>query len=188
MFNIWVVEVKLIQKYVFGRSWLNTSVFEKHFILYSCILFIKYYALRSFCIKMLYFSKKLIFPDFRSIEPIARPIKIAIKIFGLNLPNSIGIRSIETKNFQFLSIWPNFFHASFMFRIYMHCIVFCIHLAVLRLYLSLFSHITCIHFAKLDTQLDLKIDWLIFESFVHSSMCYFYVWTVENYFLKRYDG
>ena len=43
----------------------------------------------------------------------------------------------------------------------MHCIVFCIYLVVLQSYLSLFSHIPCIHFAKLDTQLDLKIDWLI---------------------------
>ena len=61
----------------------------------------------------------------------------------------------------FSKIW--FFHASFMFRIHMHCIVFCIHLVVLQSYLSLFSHITCIHFATLGTQLDQKIDWLIFE-------------------------
>ena len=40
----------------------------------------------------------------------------------------------------------------------MHC--FCIHLAVLQSYLSLFSHITCIHFATLGTQLDQK-NWLI---------------------------
>ena len=66
-------------KFIFGRSGLNSWVFEKLFILYSCILFIKYYALGSFCIKMLYFSKNLIFPDFRSIELVARSIKIAIK-------------------------------------------------------------------------------------------------------------
>ena len=80
-----------------------------------CILFMKYCALRSFCIKLLCFSK----------------------------------------------IW--FFHASFMFRIHMYCIdFFCIHRAVLQSYLSLFSHITCIHFAILGTKLDLKIDWLSF--------------------------
>ena len=33
-----------------------------------------------------------------------------------------------------------------------------IHLTILQSYLSLFSHITCIHFAKLGTQLDLKIN------------------------------
>ena len=72
--------------------------------------------------------------------------------------------------------------ASFMFRIHMHCIVFCIHLAVLQTYLSLFSHIPCIHFAKLGTQLDLKIDWLIFESFVHFSICYFLCENCKKYF------
>ena len=134
-------EDKLIENLDVGRFGLNSSFLKKLLISYSCISFMKYCALRSFCIKLLCFSK----------------------------------------------IW--FFHASFMFRIHMYCIdLFCIHLAVLQSYLSLFSHIACIHFTKMGTQLDLKIDWLIFESFVHSSICYFYVWIVENYFLKRYDG
>ena len=42
---------------VFGRSGLNSRVFEKLFISYSYILFIKHCALRSFCIKMLCFLK-----------------------------------------------------------------------------------------------------------------------------------
>ena len=66
----------------FGKTRFKTSVFEKHFISYSCILFIKYYALRSFCIKLLCFScfsKKLVFPEFRSTEPVSRLIEIAIK-------------------------------------------------------------------------------------------------------------
>ena len=53
----WVFEDKLVEKLVFGRSGLNSSVFEKLFISYSCISFIKQCSLRSFCIKMLYFSK-----------------------------------------------------------------------------------------------------------------------------------
>ena len=73
-----------------------------------------------------------------------------------------ALRSFYIKLFCFSKSW--FFHASFMFRIHMYCIdFFCIHLVVLRSYLSLFSHITCIHFATLGTQLDQKIDWLIFE-------------------------
>ena len=123
------------------------------------------------------FQKKLIFPDFQSIEPVFRSIEIVIKIFYLSLPDSIDVQSIldqsQLKNFQFLCFWPKFFHASFVFRIHMHCIFSYIHLAVLQSYLSLFSHIPCIHFAKLGTQLDLKIDWLIFESSVHFSICYF---------------
>ena len=159
----------MIENFVFGRFELNSSVFEKLLISYSCISFMKYCALRSFCIKLLYFFFKLIFPDFRLIDSISRPI--------------------ETEKFSvFKFLTKKNFHASFMFRIHMQCIVFCIHLAVLQSYLSLFLHITYIHFAKLGTQLNLKIDWLIFESFIHSSICYFYVWIAGNIFLKRYDG
>ena len=57
-------ENKLIENLVFGRSGLNSRVFEKLFISYSCILFIKYYTLRSFCIKLLYFSKNCVFHIF----------------------------------------------------------------------------------------------------------------------------
>ena len=70
MFNVWVVEDKLIQKNFFGRSGLNTSVFEKYFISYSCILFIKYYALRSFCIKLLCFLKIWVFQIFNQSSVI----------------------------------------------------------------------------------------------------------------------
>ena len=54
--------------------------FENHFISCSCILFIKYYALRSFCKKIALFFKKLVFPEFRLIKLVSRPIEIAIKV------------------------------------------------------------------------------------------------------------
>ena len=54
----WLIfEDKLIEKLVFGRFELNSSVFEKLLISYSCISFIKQCALKSLCIKMLCFSK-----------------------------------------------------------------------------------------------------------------------------------
>ena len=93
---------KKCEKLVFGRSGQNTSVFEKHFISYSCILFIKYYTLRSLCIKLLCFSYfQSIECDFQSIEKF--------QIFQVQLLlNQIGIRSMlnrsKLKNFQFLSI------------------------------------------------------------------------------------
>ena len=135
MFNVWVVEDKLIQKCVFGRSGLNTSVFEKHFISYSCILFIKYYVLRSFCLKLLCFSKFWFF--FRSsIDRVWFSINRKILDFSSLAPAwldwySIDVQLIETENFQFLSFWPIYFFSSSMFMIHMHCIIFCIHLAVL---------------------------------------------------------
>ena len=107
-------EDKLIENLDFGRSRLNSSVFEKLLISYSCISFMKYYALRSFLHKIALFFKNLFFLDFRSIEPVFRSIKIVIKIFGLSLLDSIDVRSIldwsQLKNFQFLCFWPkNFF-------------------------------------------------------------------------------
>ena len=70
----------MIENLDFGRSGLNSRVFEKLFISYLCILFIIQCVLRSFCIKMLCFFKKLIFPNFQSIEPVSWSIEIAIKI------------------------------------------------------------------------------------------------------------
>ena len=64
VFYVWVFEDKLIQKCVFWRFGLNLSVFEKILISYSCISFMKQCALRSFCIKMLCFSKIYFFQTF----------------------------------------------------------------------------------------------------------------------------
>ena len=92
---------KLIENLIFGRSGFNTTVFEKYFISYSCILFITYYVLRSFCIKLLCFSKICFFQEFRSIEPVSWLIEIVIKKIVLNLPGSIGSGSIEC-NFRLI--------------------------------------------------------------------------------------
>ena len=46
-----------IENLNFGKTRFKTCVFEKHFISNSCMWFIKFYALRSFCIKLLCFSK-----------------------------------------------------------------------------------------------------------------------------------
>ena len=84
-----------------GKLGSKLVFFEKHFISYSCILFIKFNALRIFC-------KNLFFPEFRSIEPIFRSIKIVIKNFGYPFSVSIDARLIldQSKNFQ--SIKPKF--------------------------------------------------------------------------------
>ena len=71
---------KKIENLVFGRSGLNSCVFEKLLNSYSCISFMKYVGLSGFCIKFSLFFKTVTFPYFRSIEVIAWPIEIAIKI------------------------------------------------------------------------------------------------------------
>ena len=72
-----------------GKTGFKTCVFEKHFISYSCILFIKFNTLRSFCRKFAMFFKNVFFPEFRSMEAIFQSIDIAIK--NLSEPLSVSI-------------------------------------------------------------------------------------------------
>ena len=135
MFNVWVIEDKLIQKCIFGRFGLNISVFEKHFISYLCTLFIKYYAWRSFYRKLLYFSKIWFFQIFDRSSVIFDQLKNSRFFKSSFCLTWLVFDQCSTnwnwKFFSFLSIWSVFFFLSFMFRIHMHCIVFYIHLAVL---------------------------------------------------------
>ena len=108
--------------------------------------------------------------------------KISRKFLWLIL-NSFWL--VETGKFSIFRFMTNpFFHASFVFGFtcialfYLSILHFCNHI-----FHSLVSHTTCIDFAKLGTQLYLKIDWLIFEPSVHFNICYFFfdVWTAENW-------
>ena len=71
----------MIENLIFGRSGSNKSVFEKHFILYSCIIFIKYYALRSFYIKLLCFSKIWFFQTFDRLNQFLDRSKLQLKFW-----------------------------------------------------------------------------------------------------------
>ena len=94
-----------------------------------------------FALKSLFF-KNLIFPNFRLIESVARPI--------------------ETEKFSVFKFLTKFF---FMHHLCLGftCIAF-FSVSILQFcsHISHCFHTTCRHFAKLGTQLDLKIDWLIF--------------------------
>ena len=64
---------------ILGKLGLKLVFLKKHFISYSCILFIKFNALRSFCTKFAMFFKNVFFPEFQLIEAIFQSIEIAIK-------------------------------------------------------------------------------------------------------------
>ena len=72
---------------ILGKPGLKLVFLKKHFILYSCILFIKFNTLRSFCKNLLCFSKMCVcvcvcfffFFFFFSIEAVFWSIEIAIK-------------------------------------------------------------------------------------------------------------
>ena len=88
--------------------------FEKHFILYSCILFIKYYALRSFCIKLLCFSKNWFFQNFDQSNLFLDRSKLRLKVLAwLCVFRSIKpiFQSIESRIESFLK--PLFSHMFF---------------------------------------------------------------------------
>ena len=97
-----IFEDNLIENLVFGRSRLNSRIFEKLFISYSCISFIKQCALRSFYIKMFVFQKATI--SRFSIDWTCCSIdRKCDKYFGYNMHGSIGARSIEP-NFRLIEI------------------------------------------------------------------------------------
>ena len=101
-------EAKLSENFVFWRSGLKSRVFEKLFISYSCILFIKHCALKTLCTKMLCFSKIWFFQIFNRSNLLLNRLKLRLKIwFESTLLDhcSIDAGSIE---YVFQSIEPIF--------------------------------------------------------------------------------
>ena len=94
VFNDWDLRSNWLKNlFLEDLGWIQVF-FEKLLISYSCILFIIQCALRSFDIKMLCFFKKKKKTDFSK--------------FLIDRTCFLTDRNCN-KNFQFLSIWPNFF-------------------------------------------------------------------------------
>ena len=115
-------EDKLIGNLDFGRSWLNSSVFEKLFISYSCIFYIKQCDLRSFCIKMLCFSKIWFFQTFDRSNLFFDQSKLRLKFLVWVCLTRLMFTTEKFSVSMFLI--KKKFHTSFVFRIHMHCIFF----------------------------------------------------------------
>ena len=165
-------------------GWIQ--VFLKNFSSHTHAFFIKQCALRSFCIKMLCFSKIWFFQTF---DQSKLRLKFLIWVY---LTRLMFDRFSIDRNWKFFSfyVFDQIFFSMHHLCLGFTCIAlfFVSILQVLESYLYLFSHIPCIYFVKLGTQLDLKIDWLIFESFVYFSICYFLCVNCRKFFLKRYEG
>ena len=70
IFWVWEFKGRMFENLNFGKTGFQTCVLEKHFIPYSCILFIIFNALRSFVFQIPgYFFLKYCFSRF-SIDPI----------------------------------------------------------------------------------------------------------------------
>ena len=90
----WEFKRRMFENLKFGKTGFKTCVLEKHFITYSCILFLIFNALRIFSKNQVIFSKILVFlfffSKFRSIQSVFRSIKITFKIFCELLSVSIN--------------------------------------------------------------------------------------------------
>ena len=95
VFKVWDLRTNWLKiLFLEDLGWIQVFLKEL-FISYSCILFLKQYALRSFRIKMLCFSKIWFFQIFNRSNLLLDWSKLKI--------------------FQFLSIWPNFFSSCIIY-------------------------------------------------------------------------
>ena len=111
MFNVWVVEDKLIKKCVFGRSELNTSVFWKTFHLILMHSIHKILCFEEFLHKIALFFKKLFFPDFWLIEILEKSILFEPILCRNSLKHSIlwiKCMSMRWNAFQKYLFWTQF--------------------------------------------------------------------------------
>ena len=137
-------EDKLIENLDFGRSGLNSSVFEKLFVSYSCIFYIKQCALRSFCIKMLCFSKIWFFQTFDRSNLFFDQSKLRLKFLVWDCLTRLMIdrcsidRNWKISVFKYLT---NFFFSCIIYFLDSHALHW-FFVSILQFY----SHIShCFH-------------------------------------------
>ena len=95
--HIWCLR-EWIENLNFGKTRFKTCVFEKHFISYSCMWFIKFNVLRSFCIILLCFSKNWFFQNFDRSNLFFNQLELHLKCLWVSIcfdRCSIGVESIE---------------------------------------------------------------------------------------------
>ena len=90
IFGVWEFKGRMFENLNFGKIGFKTCVLEKHFISYSCILFLIFNALRSFFKNWFIFFKNFVFLEFRLIQSVCRSIEIAFKILSEPLYVSIN--------------------------------------------------------------------------------------------------
>ena len=99
--HIWCLR-EWIENLNFRKTGSKTCVFEKHFISYSCMWFINFNALWSFCIILLCFSKNRFFQNFNLLKLFFDRSKLRLKmfvslcLFRLVLDQSKHFRPIES--------------------------------------------------------------------------------------------
>ena len=91
IFDAWEFKGRMFENINFGNTGFKIYVLGKHFISYSCILFLIFNALRSFFFKNQFiFFKNSVFLKFRLIQSVFQSIEIVLKIFMESLSISFN--------------------------------------------------------------------------------------------------
>ena len=142
MFALWG---QIDWKSWFWKIWVEFKCFWKTFrFILMHFFIIKQCVLRSFCIKMLCFSKIWFFQTFDRSNLFFDQSKLRLKfLVWVCLTRLMFNRFSVNRNWKIFSFYVFnqivFFHASFVFRIHIHCIFF---VSILQFY----SHIShCFH-------------------------------------------
>ena len=128
MFNVCALRTNCLKILILeDLGWIQ--VFLKNFSSHThAFFFIKQCVLRSFCIKMLSFSKIWFFQTFNRSNLFFDQSKLWLKfLVWVCLTRLMFNRFSIDRNWKIFSFYVSdqiFFHASFAFRIHMHCIVF----------------------------------------------------------------
>ena len=99
IFCVWEFKWRMFENLNFGKTRFQTCVLKKHFISYSCILFIIFNVLRSFFKNQVIFSKML-FQNFDLSNLFFNQLKLQLKFYvSFYLFRSIktDFRSIENR-------------------------------------------------------------------------------------------
>ena len=108
IFDAWESKENGLKILILGKLGSKQVFLKRHFISYSCFFFHLIQCFEQFLRKKCSVFQKLIFPEFRPIEPVFRSIEIAIKICYESLSASIGAWLVLDQSKHFRPIKSNF--------------------------------------------------------------------------------
>ena len=107
IFCVWDFKGRMFENLNFGKTGFKTCVLEKHFISYSCILFLIFNALRSVLKNQVFFLWNSVFSKF-SIYPICFwSIEISFKILCEPLSVSIDWNCFSINRISWIRFFKN---------------------------------------------------------------------------------
>ena len=188
----------MIENLNLGKTRFKTSVFEKHFISYSCILFIKFYTLKSFYINLLCFSKNCFFQNFDRLNLFLNQLKFWLKFWLASV--CFDWCSIDAGSFEAFSInWTyfsinrksyreffknlGFSHVQSLFKSFKHFFsLYSIGQGIQPIFLSFSSDLFARFFSPKASKTLLPLLFLLFLVFMHFCHAFRDIFEPRGYF------